>query len=97
LKYFNPGVTIHLKYANPLKPKTERCRKEVGGQAVYTSFNGVGRYIYGYEGAQAMPARPSSNGRFNEIKAFGSKECKEIQNGVRTKVQQVLIAFVQNF
>jgi hypothetical protein len=51
---------------NLLKPKREKEREEekVGGVAMDTTFNGGGgghklNLIYGYEGPQAVPARPS--------------------------------------
>jgi hypothetical protein len=54
-------------------------------------------YIYGYEGSQAVPARPSDNSRFSEDKAFGSGEGKEMKSGARREVERGLTAFVHNF
>jgi hypothetical protein len=36
--------------------------KKYWGVAIDTTFNG-GKHIYGYEGSQAVPARPSGKGR----------------------------------
>jgi hypothetical protein len=37
-----------------------------------------------------VPARPSGKGRFNEGKAFGSGEGKEMKSGARREVEQGL-------
>jgi hypothetical protein len=68
------------------------------GVARDITFNGVGDiFNFGYEGPQAMPARPSGEGRFSESKAFGSGEGKEMKSGARREVEHGLTAFVRNF
>lgn len=66
-----------MKWADPqfvlLKPMI--VTESVGGGAICIAIlTGGGNKILfrGNEGPQAVPTRPSSRGRFNEGKAFGS-------------------------
>jgi hypothetical protein len=46
--------------------------------------------ICGYEGPQAVPARPSGRGRFSKGKAFGSGKGR-MRSGARREVEQGLM------
>jgi hypothetical protein len=64
----------------------------VGVVAIGTNFNGEGGKIWicGYEGPQAVPARPSVKGRFSEGKTFRSGK-GGMRSGARRELEQGLM------
>jgi hypothetical protein len=71
-------------------------RKRRWGVAIHAIFKGGGAYIYGYEGSQAVPTRPSGKGRFSEGKAFGNGD-DEMKSGAKREIGHGFTAFVFEF
>jgi hypothetical protein len=51
-------------------------------------FNGENKYIYGYEGSKAVPARPSGKRSLKRKQEFGSEKGTEMKSGIRKYVEQ---------